>query len=124
MTAGSRQFRWALVLTLVVVIGAGGWLAWRGIAVRSAIPARPAIESLRAELADELSAAEKKARGFLHPREGLVQLSRLYHANGHYPETLQCYTKLERLQPRAARWLVHGRGGRRRGEASREARSA
>lgn len=65
----------------------------------------PAAGSLRPELADELSAAEKTARSFLHPVEGLAQLSRLYHANGLYPEALHCYAALERLQPREARWL-------------------
>ena len=100
----SRARKLALLLCVLGLAGIAGWLGWRWLAVTSGIPAR-SPSSLRPELADELLAAEKNARSFLHPVAGLAQLSRLYHANGFYPETLQCYATLQRLQPREARWL-------------------
>jgi len=108
MNRTARKFRWPAALLLIVglaAIGSSGWLAWRRITVAAAIPIAPAASTLRPELADEISAGEQQARSFLHPIDGLAQLSRLYHANGLYPEALQCYATLERLQPREARWL-------------------
>lgn len=92
-------------LVVVLVLAGGGWLVWRRAVVVSGIPATPAAGSLHPALADELAAAGKTARSFLHPVEGLAQLSRLYHANGLYPEAMQCYARLERLQSGEARWL-------------------
>jgi len=108
MTRNIRKFGWPTWLLLAVMLaagGTGGWLLWRRSLVASGIPTPPTAGSLRPELTDEISAEEQQARSFLHPADGLAQLSRLYHANGLYPEALQCYAVLERLQPREARWL-------------------
>jgi tetratricopeptide (TPR) repeat protein len=108
MTRLRPKFGWSsgLLLTAVLAaLAAGGSLIWRRTQVASAIPATPAPRSLHPQLLDEFSAGEKTARTFLHPVDGLAQLSRLYHANGFYPEAMQCYTALARLQPAEARWL-------------------
>lgn len=95
---------WFLLAVLLAATGTGGWLSWRRMLVAYGLPSPPAATSLRPELADEIAAAERTSRSFLHPIDGLAQLSRLYHANGLYPEALQCYATLERVQPREARW--------------------
>jgi tetratricopeptide (TPR) repeat protein len=40
----------------------------------------------------------------LHAKSGLVELSRLYHANGFFPEALACYEGLRQTEPTNARW--------------------
>jgi tetratricopeptide (TPR) repeat protein len=55
-------------------------------------------------LAERAATAEKSARGFSAPVDGLAQLSRLYHANGFFDEALLCYEGLQRVRPHEARW--------------------
>jgi tetratricopeptide (TPR) repeat protein len=59
-----------------------------------------APEPLRARLA----AADHRARSRFHARDGLAELSRLYHANGFLDEAAHCYTGLEQLEPKEPRW--------------------
>lgn len=102
-----HRFGWKASLWIALALGIAGALggfAWRQHRISRVIPAAPAVGSLRPELADALAAARKGARSWLRPVAGLAQLSRLYHANGLYPEALQCYTALEQLQSREARW--------------------
>jgi tetratricopeptide (TPR) repeat protein len=106
MTARPRNPGWRAALWLGAILAAvaGGGVAWRKITIAHGIPVRPAATALPPALADELAAAEQAARSFRRPIDGLVQLSRLYHANGLYPQALQCYATLEQQQPREARW--------------------
>ncbi len=82
----------------------GGYIVRQQSIVRSGLPVRPAADSLRPELADEIAARDNAARGLSHPTAGLAGLSRLYHANGFYREAIQCYETLGRLEPHEARW--------------------
>jgi tetratricopeptide (TPR) repeat protein len=86
------------------VLVSGGYVVHQRSIVGAGIPVRPAADSLRPELADEIAARENAVRGFRHPGAGLVGLSRLYHANGFYREAIQCYETLGRLEPHEARW--------------------
>ncbi len=87
---------------------AAAGLAARAVARRSlvlaAIPERPDMSALPPEFASQVGDSEQRARSYLHSVDGLVALSRLYHANGFYNEALQCYSALWRMEPRDARW--------------------
>ncbi|HVW20525.1 MAG TPA: tetratricopeptide repeat protein [Opitutaceae bacterium] len=97
-----RAARIAAALVVAAAAAASGWALWRRQIVVSSLPPVPAAAD--SELADQLGAAERDARSFLHPVRGLIRLSRLYHANGDYDQALQCYAALRRLQPGNARW--------------------
>ena len=103
-----RPRRAWVALLLVVLLGVGwsGWWAARQHAIVARhLPARPELGTWPSELVDKIAAGEGKARGYFRPASGLVSLSRLYHANGFYPEALQCYAGLRQLDPANARWL-------------------
>lgn len=98
----------ALAIALVVLLGGGTWYGYRvvtrhAIAVRH-IPAVPALVGQQATLTESLAEAEARARHWLHSTEGLAELSRLYHANGFFPEAMTCYDGLRQIEPANARW--------------------
>lgn len=85
-----------------VALTVGGWTLWCWRLVVSSLP--PVVAASNSNLAEEIQLADKEARSFIHPIRGLVKISRLYHANGYYGESLQCYATLRKLQPRNPRW--------------------
>ena len=96
-----------LVLTCAALLG-GGWYGWQLHARRAVVlrhlPVSPRLDTRSAALGDSLAAAEARARSWRHATAGLVELSRLYHANGYYPEALLCYAGLAAVEPLNARW--------------------
>ena len=68
------------------------------------LPATPDLGSQPAVLGESLAEAETRARSWRRATDGLAELSRLYHANGLYPEALLCYAGLQQADPRNARW--------------------
>lgn len=101
-----------LVFAIVLLVGAGvaAVLWWqRGGAqlavVQAALPAEPDTSTAPAELKERLSTANERAHRRGSALDALKELSRLYHANGFLDEAVQCYTALERLEPREPRWL-------------------
>ncbi len=98
----------ALGALALVAAGLGGWQGWRLAQAHriagAAVPAAPVPGDRPAILADSLADAEKRARSWLRARDGLAELSRLYHANGFYPEALACYDALRRIEPGNAHW--------------------
>lgn len=101
-----RRFIPRVLLTLLVLTG--GWYGWKQHARRSVVahhlPAAPPLAALPAALADSLAEAEARARSWRQATAGLTELSRLYHANGFYPEAILCYQGLQQIEPRNARW--------------------
>jgi tetratricopeptide (TPR) repeat protein len=93
---------WAVLL--LACAGLAGRALMRRSTVLNGLPQRPALGGLPAEVGREIDSSERLARGFLHPVDGLVGLSRIYHANGFYNEALQCYRTLRQLEPGEARW--------------------
>ncbi len=97
----------ALLLALALVAG-GGWWWWRAgvrqeIVAQSLPPAADlgtTTDALRAQVAK----AKARSRSRFTAVGGLVELSRLYHANGFLAEALVCYSGLEKLEPANARW--------------------
>jgi tetratricopeptide (TPR) repeat protein len=98
--------RWGVV-TFVMVLACAVFLAQRKIKIHTlvltGIPARPAMVGFPG-LDDALLQGEESARSYLHSLSGLVALSRLYHANGFFDESIQCYRVLSRIEPESARW--------------------
>ncbi|AOS43566.1 tetratricopeptide repeat protein [Lacunisphaera limnophila] len=97
-----------LLLALVALLGLAAWLGYglwhRHRIVAQHLPATPTLAGAPATLSDQIGDATLQARHWRHAPRGLAQLSRLYHANGFYPEALQCYQGLSALEPRNARW--------------------
>ncbi|MES1167578.1 MAG: hypothetical protein ABUL61_00270, partial [Oleiharenicola lentus] len=97
-----------LLFTLGILLGAGALFGHRvytrhALAARY-IPAVPALSDRPAALAESLAEAEARSRDWLKSTRGLAELSRLYHANGFYPEAMTCYDGLRLLEPANARW--------------------
>ena len=97
-----------IILVLVFAAALGGWQGWRLQARRALVlqhlPAEPALGALPAELGARLADAAAQTRSWRHAGEGLAELSRLYHANGFYPEAMRCYDGLQAIEPGNARW--------------------
>lgn len=95
-----------------MVLGAGllaaAWFGWSAsrdrVVVADHLPARPDTASWPAEFTQRLTAADAQARGWFRTKAGLIELGRLYHANGFFAEARQCYRGLLQLEPRNPRW--------------------
>lgn len=102
-----RKHLW-LTIIAVVVLGASAWVIQRRTTERT-IAARhvPRLETMpgrHAAFTERITVAEAKARSWLHAKQGLLELSRLYHANGLYAQAMNCYEGLALMEPGNARW--------------------
>lgn len=99
-----------IALGCVAVATAGGaawWWAGAGegaAVVAQARPAQPDLGAVVAPLREKIATADAHARSRWSAPQGLIELSRLYHANGFLDEALRCYEGLARLEPKEARW--------------------
>jgi tetratricopeptide (TPR) repeat protein len=95
-------------IALAGLAGFGGYTWWRGeqqqAIVEASLPPAPDLSSWLPEFQHRVATAERRARAGEHPVEALVELSRLYHANGFLAEAAQCYETLQHLQPREPHW--------------------
>ena len=90
----------ALLASLVV---AWTWHARNAHAtVAAGIPTRPKLDGWPAELEQRIEREEQAANA--GSVSALVQLSRLYHANGFQSEAVHCYRNLIRVEPANPRW--------------------
>lgn len=102
-----RRAVW-LIVVAVVATAAAAWFGQRRateykLAARS-IPPVPALDGKPAELNESITTAHSRAQSWLHAKSGLIELSRLFHANGFFPEALACYEGLRQTEPANARW--------------------
>lgn len=99
-------FLLAGAVAIAAAFSAWGWVRTGKIQsqIATALPALPDVSNSPTRLRDELSTADTEARSRFHAYAGLVQLSRLYHANGFLNEAAQCYTELEALDSTEPRW--------------------
>ncbi|MEO6004409.1 MAG: tetratricopeptide repeat protein [Opitutus sp.] len=99
---------WLRVI-IAAALAAGGWWGYRmyhaHVVTARSLPARPGLADRPAVLVESVAIAEARAQGWSHSRDGLVELSRLYHANGFFPEAITCYEGLSQLEPGNPRWL-------------------
>ncbi len=96
-----------VVAGVVVVAGAAWWTIRAGqqqAMVASSLPSASSQTGSSAVLGDKLAEARRRARSRWTAAKGLVELSRLYHANGFLAEATQCYEGLEKLSPQEPRW--------------------
>lgn len=94
----------AVALALLLALGLGWRAHDRRSQVQAYVPARPAGAVLSPALAERLTAAESRARGWWQPAAGIAELGRLYHANGHAAEAAWCYTGAREVAPTEALW--------------------
>ena len=91
-----------------IAAGAAGWFAFRALQtaaiVGPEVPELPDLSSTRPAFQDRVATADARARSFWRARGGLIELSRLYHANGRLEEAVQCYEVLQKLEPDEPRW--------------------
>lgn len=100
--------RRALVLACSALVLGGTATAWwwhreqRAAIVAAAVPAPPDLAGWPAALRDRIAAAMASSRA--GDREGIRQLSALYHANGFFAAARASYEALEQLEPHEPRW--------------------
>jgi tetratricopeptide (TPR) repeat protein len=105
-----RRAWWWMTAALVCGVAAIGALWWRHAATRertviaASIPQRPDLGGLPAELVQRISACERRARTGPDRMGALVELSRLYHANGFLAEASRCYEGLLQVDPSNPLW--------------------
>jgi Tfp pilus assembly protein PilF len=98
------------VLIAAVVLAAAGTAWWwhaartRQDLVAATLPPAPDLSSASVPLRAALAAAEARSRELSTARDGLVELGRLYHANGYLDEAVACYQGLAQIEPDEARW--------------------
>ena len=81
----------------VLLVGAAAF-GWHFSRIHSVVsihlPAKPDTPSWPNEFSQRVASADEKARGWLPGVPALVELSRLYHANGFFAEAESCYRGL------------------------------
>lgn len=97
----------ALILGLMVAGGAAWWYH-HTTQIRNAViawlPAVPDLTTAPPALQKRIAAADEQAQQRGSALAGLIELSRLYHANGYLESAMLCYAGLAQLQPDEGRW--------------------
>ena len=97
-----------LVVTAVALLASGGW--WYGAKskqyaiVAAHLPTVPHLDGVHPELAERIAAADAAALSIPQSRQGLIELSELYHANGYLDLAIQAYEGLVELEPTNPLW--------------------
>lgn len=102
-----RKFLFALLAFVVLAASAAWW--WHSTSTRlttvlAALPPQPDLSDAVPVLREVVNDAEKRARTRGSAHDGLVELARVYHANGYLDEAMACYRGLAELEPSEARW--------------------
>jgi len=96
------------LLGAVLILATGGW--WLGQAskhraiVAQYLPPIPDLTGIHPELQQRIHAADAQALSLTGARDGLEELSRLYHINGYLESAVQTYVGLATLEPQVAVW--------------------
>jgi tetratricopeptide (TPR) repeat protein len=102
------RLRTTIFLVAGIAVGVMGWLAFRAsqtaAIVGPGVPEVPDLSSTPSVFQERVAAADSQAGSFWRARGGLIELSRLYHANGRLAEATQCYDVLQQLEPDEPRW--------------------
>lgn len=98
----------SLIAVAVVILAGGGW--WLGQqskqreVVAAYLPAVPDLANAHPELQSRIAAADAQSLSLTASRDGLVELSRLYHINGYLDTAAATYVGLAELEPGNALW--------------------
>lgn len=102
------KLRYALIVAAVLALAAAGWFWQRSARVAAivgpVVPEMPDLTAAAPVLRERVADADSQARSLWRARQGLVELSRLYHANGYLAEAIKCYKGLQELEPDEPRW--------------------
>jgi len=99
-----------LIASGILIIGLIGFGAWWQSATKARdavvmrLPPVPDLTSAPPALVERISIADTAATSRRDPVAGLIELSRLYHANGYLDAASITYEALAELRPEAARW--------------------
>ncbi len=91
-----------------VVLAGGGW--WWGqqskhrSIVAAHLPSIPDLTGAHPDLQARIAEADARALSLAGARDGLAELSRLYHINGYLDTASQCYEGLATLEPASPVW--------------------
>lgn len=96
-----RWFFSLIALALLGALGTGAWQHWKAQNVFP-LPAKPSVETWPAAFVSRLASTDAAARQ--GDQKSLEVLSRLYHANGFYPQAVDCYKTLIATEPQNALW--------------------
>jgi Tfp pilus assembly protein PilF len=104
----SRKLLFALVAFIALAAAGAGWW-WHTTSARldtvlATLPATPDLADAAPVLREVVNDADKRARTRGTARDGLVELARVYHANGYLDEAMACYVGLAQLEPAEPRW--------------------
>jgi tetratricopeptide (TPR) repeat protein len=103
-----RRVIWAIAVVALGGLTAASYLWWRAgeqrAIVAAGIPHRPDLTSLPAEMTQRVGACERRAQAGPNRIAALGELSRLYHANGFFPEASQCYQRLLQVDAADPHW--------------------
>lgn len=107
---GSVWVKRAIGVLLVALTGFGVW-RWQqpnlSQRVQASIPHPPDLTGKASALTEQLNKAELSARTAHEPLASVIELGRLYHANGFNQEAAACWRLLRTEQPREARWWYY-----------------
>ncbi len=101
-----KRTRLIWILSAIVLLAAvsGGFALWhlhvRNQEIAAAVPRQPDLHGWNPELKERIASAERHAKHGPGRLAALAELSRLYHANGFYPEASQCYKGLLQVDPK------------------------
>lgn len=96
-----------IVVCIALAIAASAWWWQAGRImdrVATFLPPMPGLASAPPALRERIAAADARAHSRARAGRGLVELGRLYHANGFLDEAQRCYRGLQQLYPREPRW--------------------
>jgi HemY protein len=97
-----------MVAAALAATGGRTWRQHRAVErVQSALPPLPSLDGKPTELTQKILAAEAKGRSRDDALAGVIELGRLYHANGFTREAEACWRLLQAEQPREARWAYY-----------------
>lgn len=100
-----------LIASGILILGLIGSIAWWQSATKTRdsvamrLPPVPDLTQASPALIERISSADASATSRRDPISGLIDLSRLYHANGYLDAASTTYAALTELQPTEARWL-------------------
>jgi HemY protein len=102
---------WWLLVGASLAVAMGAWMVWRYHAqvsrLQARLPAMPDVSARPAALDAALREAGRKTLTAKLAHNGVVELARLYHANGYNQEAEACWRILGAEQPQEARWSYY-----------------
>lgn len=103
-----RKWIWLVIALIVAAAGAGAFRAWqlqaRLARIHSALPAQPNLAGKPDVLIQLHAKAMAQTRLSQDPRGGVLELARLYHANGFFREAEACWRILATTEPQEPKW--------------------